>query len=172
MEPSFTYVELKAGHFIVVAPLTARDEVEKHEARALAAFDASYGAAAPPAVRRLVSNITPRVVFGWAALLEKLVIQQAGLDDVQVELAKALVLKEVTDAPLGAGVELRLLRVEDGQLVFVWLNTATDDIDDAIGLDLAAYEDIAADPEPWAPLRAELAAGPWVDLSRLMLEPV
>lgn len=171
LEPQLTYVELGAGHFIRAAPLRARDEVEVIEARVNAAFEASYGPTAPALVRRSVEGVSTRVVFGWAALVEKLAIRDAGLDDVQVELLKAWILRDVPDAQLGPGVELRFLRPEGEDLLFVWIRPAEDAIEEAVAAPRSMYDEIGAEPEPWEPLRAGLRAGPWVDLTRLMLEP-
>jgi hypothetical protein len=169
VEPEFTYLNLQRGQYIAVWPIGRLGEWKALEARSQAAFDKSFGAGAPPQVRALGKKLAPRVVFGWAALNEKLIAADAGIDDRSLELGKAGALGNLDIVPVGAEQELRLVAVQDDELKLGWITTGGDELVDVIGLPRSAIAEIEADPEPWQELRAELSGSMFVDLQRCLL---
>ena len=64
----------------------------------------------------LGKKVDPRVVFGWPALIEKILAKQAGIDDRTLEVAKILVMQNSEESPVPGQMELRLVGDEDGDL--------------------------------------------------------
>lgn len=169
VEPEFTYLNLQRGQYIAVWPIGRVGEWKALEARSQAAFDKSFGAGAPPEARALGKKLAPRVVFGWAALNEKLIAADAGIDDRSLELAKAGALGNLDTVPVGGEQELRLVAVQDDELKLGWITTTGDELVDVIGLPRSAIAEIEASPEEWQGLLAGLSGGMFVDLQRSLL---
>jgi hypothetical protein len=169
-EPEFTYLNLQRGQWIAVWPASKLADWSAIEQRSREAFDKAFGAAASPAARDLGKDLRPRAVFGWAALSEKLVAQEAGIDDVTLELAKLAVVRSLDDAPLMEDVELRLLGVEDGaKLVLGWIKSGTEDLKEVLAVPKDILAEVQSQAEQWKELRVELTAGLFVDIQKLMI---
>lgn len=118
VDPRFTYVDFGAGQFIGVYPARAGVEWKRLEAETLALYDRNLGAHAPPAARAVAPELDVRVVFGLAALREKLVVFEAGLDDVAVELVKLDLVRCQPGLVFHPGADIRLVAVEEPWLRF------------------------------------------------------
>ena len=104
IEPEFSYMDMRRGQFIAVWPSQAADDFESYEQRSRSRFEQAYGADAPPEAQDIGRLLTPRIVFGWIALNEKLIAQAGGVDDVLLELAKLALIRTDTEGPgLGVG---------------------------------------------------------------------
>jgi len=169
VEPEFTYLNLQRGQYIAVWPLGKRPQWKEIESHSQAAFDKSFGTGAPPEARALAKKLAPRAVFGWAALNEKLIAAEAGIDDGTLELAKADVMRNLESVPVGTDRELRLVAVMDDELKLGWITTGDDELVDLISVPRALIAEIEAEPGPWAELRAEVAGPMFVDLERSLL---
>jgi hypothetical protein len=169
LEPEFTYFDLKRGQWIAVFPFGSIGDWEALEERARVAFDRSYGPQAAPRARQLGTRLKPRLVFGWAALKEKVLAAEHGLDDLELELTKMAVLRNSDEAPLTSQTELRLADVKDGELILTWIVAETGVVAQALAAPRELYDDIAADRAGWQPLREDLAGRLFVDMQRLML---
>jgi hypothetical protein len=80
------YTDFTAGHYVAVEPPTADWRVAEEDHRAV--FDSTF-VTAPPVAQQIGRTLRPRLVLGLAALREKLLLWDAGLDDVVVEALKA-----------------------------------------------------------------------------------
>lgn len=169
MEPQFNYLEVGAGHWIAVFPGRMMPDYIEVEDAISEVFDTSYGTRALPAAREIGEGLTVRLVFGWPALVEKLVLRAAGLDDVTVELLKLDLMRRLPQADMGPGRELRVTSVQDGALNFAWILTEQEVALDGFAADRALYDAIAEAPEAWAPIRAQLTDGPFVDMQKLFM---
>ena len=172
--PDFTLQDASRGLWIAALPLTELADWPAAEARVRATFDESFGPAASKGAQAIGEGLRLRVTFGWAALREKLAIAEAGLDDAVVELAKALILKSGQPMPLERGTELRFERVDDDQLVFSWLLASDESPGPSLTLARSVYDEIEADlgeggEGAWRGLQARLAAGPFVDIDRVLV---
>ncbi len=105
-------------------------------------------------------------MFGWRALRKKLVVRAAGLDETVVELLKLDLMRRLTAAALGTGRELRVLAVDDDVLSFAWIPPETET--ERFACDRAPYDAIAGNPDGWAPIRAQLTNGPFVDMQKTL----
>lgn len=169
VDPEFTFLNLQRGEYIAVWPLSRLGQWQELEARSRAAFDKSFGAGAPPEARALGAKLKPRAVFGWAALSEKLIAGEAGIDDTTLELAKADLMSSAESVPVGTDQEMRLVAVVDDELKLGWITTASDELAELISVPRALLAEIEAEPAPWAELRADVAGTMFVDLQRSLL---
>ncbi|MDX2482028.1 MAG: CpXC domain-containing protein [Pseudodonghicola sp.] len=169
MEPQFNYLEVGAGQWIAVFPGRMLPDYIEIEDAITEVFDTSYGARALPAAREIGADLDVRLVFGWPALVEKLVLRAAGLDDGTIELLKLDLMRRLPEAEMGPGRELRVTSVEDDALNFSWLLTEAEVPMEGFAANRALYDAIADAPEPWAPIRAQLSDGPFVDMQKLFM---
>lgn len=179
LEPDFNYLDVGHGQWIAALPARkARDHLEA-AAEKEAVFDLSYGAAAPAAAQAVGKDLTRRLVFGWPALREKLVLAELGFDDVLWEVAKLDLLRSLPEAPLAEGVELRLLGLSgatdpdavkaDALLDLVWVRAESEEVLNHFQVSRDLYDGIADNPDPWVPVRAMLASGLFVDMQKLFM---
>ncbi len=170
LEPDLNYVEHDKRLWIAVRPLGLLTRWPQEEQRVAALFEQVYGAGGSPYMRRLGLTLRRRLVFGWAALREKLLADDIGLDDLVLELTKAAVLRSSSSAPVGLGAELRLLGGDAQQLLLAWLHSADETPAQRLRVARSLYDEIAADAGgAWAELRGTLGAGPFVDMNRMLV---
>jgi CpXC protein len=176
LEPEFNYVEHGRGLWVVVRPAARVVAWPEEEAVLATLFEAVYGRGGSPYMRQLGGTLRRRLVFGWAALREKLLCDDHALDDATLELCKAAALRASSAAPVGLGAELRLVAVDDaegGTLHLAWQRSEDEAVGDGLRIRRALYDELAADADgDWAALRAQLGAGPFVDLNRLLVVTV
>jgi hypothetical protein len=134
-----------------------------------AVFDLSYGSQAPAAAQSVGQGLQQRLVFGWPALREKLVLQEIGFDDVLWEVAKLDLLRSLPEAPLAEGVDLRLLGLQQDMLDLAWIRADSEEHLNGFQVSRALYDDIVAAPAPWAAVQALLGASMFVDIQKLFM---
>lgn len=170
LEPELTYIDLAHGLWILAKPRSdiAQWRVMEEEARAI--FERTYGARAPRPARALGARLDPRVVFGWAALREKIACALAGVDDLAVELVKTSLLRAPgTSLPDGSS-DWRLIGADDRLLTFGLVEADTDAVRQSIQAPRAALGPVL-DANAWAAPRRALLGGCFVDVERLLTEP-
>jgi hypothetical protein len=170
MQPEFSYMDMRRGQFIAVWPSEGADDFEKYEERSKSRFEQAYGAEAPPEAQDIGRLLTPRIVFGWIALNEKLIAQQAGIDDVLLELVKLALIRTDADGPgLSVSNELRLIGVEETKLVLGWFPRGGEELTEVVAISKDILKDIESQPEQWKDLRDELANSYFVDYRRFFI---
>lgn len=169
LQPNFNYLDAGRGQWIASMPGSRMPHYLEIEDKVTELFDTSYGKDAPPAAQTVGRDLAVRLTFGWPAVREKLLIREHGLDDAVVEMLKLDLLRRLPRAPLAPGVELRLIDVSDTVLLMVWLETSSEDIKGDVQVPREMYDGIAAHSEEWAPIRAELENGPFVDMQKLYM---
>lgn len=169
--PALTYMDVENRLWIIAAPATDLPGWGEMEATTTATFGRAFGPGSSPLAEEYATTLRPRLVFGWAALREKIVAAAAGLDDVVLEMLKLSFLRTGGADLLADGIELRLISVEGDVLKLAAIDSRTDRLEELVSVPRGAYDAIAAAPEAWAPLRAELTAGPFVDIDRMMVAP-
>lgn len=169
LEPDFNYLD--AGRHQWIAALPARQLRDHMEiaAEKQAVFETSYGSQAPSAAQSIGKTLKTRLVFGWPAMREKLILEELGFDDILMEVAKLDLLRILPSAPLREGVELRLTGANDEFLDFIWVEASSEEVLNGFQVPRRLYDEIAANPEPWVPVRAMLAAGMFVDMQKLFM---
>jgi hypothetical protein len=168
-DPEFSYMDIAHGQFIGVWPAAKREQWRDHAERTQKVFDEMLGPGATPEARELGEKLEARAVFGWAALVEKILARQAGIDDRTLEIAKAAVMRTLDSMPLPGLQEFRLLRMEGDDPVFGWVRTSDGTASDAVRVPRKLIADIDGAPQTWAPLRDSVGEGLVVDFQREML---
>ena len=169
LEPDFNYLDVGRGQWIAALPArNLRDHLEIATDKQ-AVFDLSYGSQAPAAAQSVGQGLQQRLVFGWPALREKLVLQEIGFDDVLWEVAKLDLLRSLPEAPLAEGVDLRLLGLRQDMLDLAWIRADSEEHLNDFQVSRALYDDIAAAPAPWAAVQALLGASMFVDIQKLFM---
>ena len=169
LPPNFNYMDAGRGQWIAAYPeprildhLEAADEMS-------ALFDKSFGESAGKAAHELGKSLTGRVVFGWPAMREKLLIRELGLDDVTIELLKLDMLREMPEIPFGAETALRLVDVAGTEMTMAWFGPGVEDAQRVMDVDFSRYQDVAAHHDEWQALADELTDSPFVDMQKLYL---
>ena len=80
LEPTLSYLDPDQKLWIVARPYPDLGDWKNQEDAAQALFDQALGADAPSVAQEIGQGMSPRVVFGWPALREKLYARDLGLD--------------------------------------------------------------------------------------------
>jgi hypothetical protein len=170
LDPELTYLSVEDGQWILVEPAANFARWTELETLAQSLFETAYGAQAPEAARAIGQGLKPRIAFGWAALREKLLAVRGGLDDLTLELMKLVLMRGPMGEALADDTELRLVGVGEKDLTLAWLRSANGEVLEVLKVPRDVYDGIAAAPADFEALRAELGAGPFVDVNRLLVE--
>ena len=172
VEPEFIYMDLARGQYIGVWPASKRGEWQEWAAKTRVTFDDALGKNAPGVARRIGEKLEVRAVFGWPALVEKLLARQAGIDDRTLEAVKLVVMRSQEETPVPGRLELRMVAEEEGDPVLAWVGPKDAD-DDAppplMRVPRQLVKDIDAEPEKWQALSTRVAEGDVVDFQRGLL---
>jgi hypothetical protein len=171
VEPELTYMDAGRKQWILVKAAQDVADWITLEKTALDVFDLAYGPRAGAFARELGRDLQARITFGWAALREKVLCCEHGLDDVTLEQMKLSLTAGLDSSPIGDGVELRLDKVEGDRLLMDWIQASWERPVETLEVPRALYDEIAADMEGWKDARADLTAGPFVDFQRLLIPP-
>ena len=169
VEPEFTYMDIKGGQYIGVWPRSKRGDWQACAARTRALFDATLGSHAPPEAKGVGEGLVVRAVFGWPALVEKILARRAGIDDRTLEAAKVAVMRTREETPLPGGRALRLVRVDDETLLLAWVGSDGQERPESWRVPRGLIDDIEAQPEAWQSLRESVVSGDVVDFQRDLL---
>jgi hypothetical protein len=161
LEPEMLlWTDLDRLEYAVVLPAARAPEGADLEQRVTERFAATF-LREPQDVWEDPAQVAVRVVFGVAALQEKLITSDAGLDDRVLEALKAALIASPTGRRFGL-TELRLTDVTaSGELVF-----AGPGLPEPLVVAAAAYVALHARREGLAKDLPELFRGAWVDLAR------
>jgi hypothetical protein len=167
VDPEFTYMDIGRGQYIGVWPVSRRRaQLRRENTRCL---EQTLGSGATAEAQSLGRKLTPRVVFGWPALGEKILARQADIDDRTLEVAKMAVLRTRDDVPLPGEQEFRLVGELDGDPVLAWVHADSEQRQDAVRMPRALIGDIEAERDHWKKAFDEVAEGLVVDFQREML---
>jgi hypothetical protein len=173
IEPRFTYVHMAGKQYLAVWPadqLGDWESVEKHSDESFLRF---YGPGTSPAAEQIGRELNRRTVFGWEAAHEKLVALDLGIDDVTLEMAKIALIRAGEGPDVEQDLEIRLLGVnQEQELVFGVFTIGDEKITETIRVPRQLLADIEEDSAGWAALRTRLSEGSFVDMARLVSEPV
>lgn len=168
-EPRFTYFDFARSQWILAKPAEDFANWSELEQIAQETFDLAYGPNASAAAQEMGRALTVRVVFGWPSVREKILCAETGLEDVNLELLKLVLIRGLEQVPLADDVELRLQQVTADELELRWLQTSTARPLESIRISREAYDQIAASPDTLSEVSEQLQAGPFVDLNRLLV---
>lgn len=168
VEPQFTYMDIARGQYIGVWPKAERAHWQACAAKTRALFDDAMGVRATPEAQRIGQGLVVRTVFGWPALVEKLLAREAGIDDRTLEVAKLAVMRSAEETPLPGPYEMRLAAVDDAALHFAWLGGDRDE-PQVWRVPRELIAEIEAEPAAWQATRDVVAEGDVVDFQRELL---
>ena len=168
-EPELTYMDIANGLYIGAWPVDRRADWRECVERTREVFDANLGSGASSEAREVGDRLQARVVFGWAALTEKIVARQAGIDDHLLEIVKAVVMRTLEAMPVPGAQEFRLLRMHDADPVFGWVDVADGTVSDPLRVPRKLLDEIGATPQKWQTLRERIGDDLLVDVQRDML---
>ena len=169
LQPEFNYLDAGRGQWIAAMPAPDMPRYLEIEDVVRDLFERSYGAKAHRAARDVGDTLAVRLTFGWPAIREKLLLAAHDLDDIVLELMKLDLLRTLPKAPMGPGVELRLVDATDENLAFCWMRSDTEEGIEQFVCPRGWYDGIAADPDPWDAIRARLTDGSFVDIQKLYM---
>jgi CpXC protein len=170
VEPEFLYIDLARAQYIGVWPASKRGQWRACAAQTRAVFDNAMGKNAPREARALGEKLVVRAVFGWPALVEKILARQAGIDDRTLEVAKLAVMRSQEEVPLPGSSELRMVGERDGDPLLAWVGRRNDeDAPTVLHVPRKLIADIEADPTTWQAARDITSEGDVVDFQREML---
>lgn len=170
LDPILSYLDMGRGQWFSVQPVDRLGDWADVEAEAVNTFELAYGVQASSQAKEIGDTLSPRLVFGWAALREKLLLGEAALDDTTAELTKLALIHGLPGAPIQAGTEMRLIDVqEDGDQVYQWANMFSGDVLETLVAPRALYESVIEAPDAWAEIRTTLDDGPFVDIQKLFI---
>lgn len=183
-EHELLYTDLEHGLFIMAFPRERQAERVALEELTRAVFQQTIRDEPPRAIRELLLNVEPRVVFGYDALREKVLCSDKGIDDRVLEVMKALLYRDGVvvrpaadrgDAPPSApntpvqADELRLVEVlGDGAMVFLRLDGEGQVLPGFFQIESAMYESLHGQRDGLRHLCRELFESPWVHCRRLV----
>jgi len=113
---------------------------------------------APPMVREWGKGLELRAVFGLAALREKVLLSDAGIDDAWVEALKLDLMRSGRFGPLHPNNRPRVTQVDDKHLVF-----------GNIKVQRTVVDDMMNEPVAWVRAHSSVMGGPYVDVGRLLI---
>lgn len=168
VEKQLLYFDSERHHFFVMLP---RPEL-LHEAASIALvrelFDTSFGSQTGAYLQSVGEQMMVRLCFGLSALREKVLADEAGLNDLALEALKCEVLGHLPELEHRATAALWLLQAGPAELRFV---AETDGTPLPVVVPRHAYDSIAAlGAVELQRLRPGLARGPHVSMQRLGLE--
>jgi hypothetical protein len=163
-----SYLDIGRGQWILAEGTEELARWQAVEADAQGVFDRTYGRQAPALAQEIGTALRPRLVFGWTALRETLLADEAGLDPVTLEILKLAVIRNVPDAPLADTTELRLIAADDESLLFAWVDLASEDHLATLPVQHRLYDAIVTDAPAWAAVSAGLEGRLFLDLRRLI----
>ena len=170
LEPMFNYLDVGSGLWLAAYPPRQLGEFVTLTETVRGLFDESYGPEATQSAQEVGAELTARLTFGWPAAREKVLLCQEGLDDVTIEMLKMDLLRRLPDVPLRPGIELRVVGVSETALDCVWTQIDTEEVMQEFEVSRDLLAEIENNPEAWAPLRASLDKGMFVDMQKLFLD--
>lgn len=171
MEPDLNYLDAGRGQWIAAYPVSRIVDHLEAADEMIGVYEKNFGVSAGKAAHELGRSLTGRVVFGWPALREKLLIRDRDLDEVAVELLKLDLLRDMPEIPFGAGPELRLVEAEGATLVLAWFGPGIAASQRVMEVDVERYQDIVGRIGEWQGIADELTDSPFVDIKKLYLGP-
>jgi len=169
LQPEFNYLDAARRQWISALPAADMPNYLALEDEMTELFATSYGSKAPVAAQDVGKTLDVRVTFGWPAIREKLFARANNIDDVSLEIMKLDVLRQLPSAPLGPGIELRLVDMLGDDMIFAWLRTQAEEALEQFKVPAAWFHGIADNPDPWTAIRIKLTNGPFVDMQKLYM---
>lgn len=120
VEQRFLYIDLDRRHVLGVFPRSARGDADQHARHLQDTYERWFCSDAPEWIRERAKTYLVRACFGLEELREKLVADEARIDDYRLELLKCILMVQDSRYEAEGVATLRLDRVtDDGTLELV-----------------------------------------------------
>jgi hypothetical protein len=169
-DPHMTYLDVARRQWILAEGVHEVGNWQETEANAIGIYDMAFGGTAPEAARTIGRRLVPRLVFGWPALIEKLLCQELGFDDAALEALKFAALRDGPSRTISPTLELRLIGSNEDGLICAWLDPSTGEEFEQIGIPEELYAQVKGG-EAWEPLTKALSGPMFVDMNRVLRAP-
>jgi len=169
VERDLLYSDLHGGILIGAFAPTRRPEVVQLEADIAETWVQTVEVEAPPVVARYFKGPGPRVVFGLAALREKVVCFDARLDDRLIEAVKLALLEGIAGRAEAGVTDLILVEVQRSNELMLLQPVGADGVaagDELLQIPFAMYRDFESTRNIITNLLPQLFEGLWVHWSR------
>ncbi|MCG8420323.1 MAG: CpXC domain-containing protein [Proteobacteria bacterium] len=170
------YIDFQNKHWVGVFPRQWEMSWWQWEHEPGAAFSSSMLETSPPVVRSWAPGFTIRAVFGLAALREKLLCCDAGIDDRALEVVKLDLLRSSPHTLFSLDGRPRLVDATADELVF-HLVTSLDEwpqisdepqrVPARVRIARQRLDEMTG--SAWQPALSALSQGAYVDIGRLMI---
>ena len=164
----FLYVDFPRRQVIGVFAADDQSRWVEVEAEAMDAFENNVRLSPSELARSLDDGVAVRTVFGLAALREKILLNEAGLDDVVVEAVKLHLLLTSDEIDGLHALPMRVTEAWEGGITFACRVLDGDRLG-TLRVDRALYDGVAQDAVVQADVLPLLAAGSYTDIGRLGL---
>jgi hypothetical protein len=159
----FFYFDLDRRHWLGVYPERWEDSWRALEKEVAESFRLSAVEFAPRMIRDVANEFVVRLVFGLAALRDKLLCLDAGLDDGWLEVLKLRLLRDGEVLRFSPAERPSLTRVGEG------LRFSSQHGDEIVELEVArARLDELRQDRAWDVAYQQLTGGPYVDVGRVL----
>jgi len=169
LQPKFNYLDAGRRQWIAAFPSAQLLDWDIAEGEVAALFEVSYGKKAPQAAQDVGADLDVRLTFGWPAVREKILAREYDLDDAVLEILKLDLIRRTDSAPIGTGIEVRLVGASDDLLTMVWLDGPTEKPLQELHVPMEHYKAIADNMEPWQKIRARIEDSVFVDIQKLYM---
>lgn len=161
----FIYLDYHRKDWIGVFPINEEIGWQQWEQKTSESYKFACGENAPKVAQEIGKDMKLRTVFGLAALREKLLCFQHGLEDVLIELLKLNIMIESGQLALSNTNPLRLVEVEDTTLWLIY--EQSQQYTELVPITRQCYNKMENNHEYWSSLIGELSRDSFVDISRL-----
>jgi hypothetical protein len=170
-EPHITFLDVARRQWILAEAVDEVGNWRDAEANAVGIYEMAFGSGAPEAARGIGARLVARLVFGWPALIEKLLCVELGLDDVALEALKLALLRDGPLRAISATLELRLVDRDEDGLTFAWLDPVSGEERERIGVPEEMYVHVKGGGGAWDRVTTVLSGKMFVDVNRVLRAP-
>lgn len=168
LDKRFLYVDLERRQVLGVFPRDARADADQHARHLQDTYERWFCTDATQWIRERAATCLVRACFGLEELREKLVADEAHVDDYRLELLKCIVLAQDPQFEAANVATLRLDRVtDDDMLELITVDAHEQPLGSALQIPRSELRALPVDVMRTA--YPQVAAGPHVSMLRLSL---
>lgn len=167
------YLDFSRHQLFAMFPRSQENAWWEVEATSKQVFEDCLGAGAPAIARKFGEGMQVRTVFGFGAMREKLLLEEAAIDDLTFEAYKLDLMRSVEGLGIAPNLRPRLAECTAQALIFVVpaLADTGGHATELLELPLADYEAFAQAYTGHDELRKALQDSAYVDIGRLLIPP-
>jgi len=165
-EPDLALIYLSKRLWLVGHPIEQMTHWKNLEKESLQNYASTFGPDAKSGFEALGLKVKPRMVFGWPALVEKILVFENNLDERTIELAKYLLQKNLGSSAID--LELRLSHSSQNQYFFRSYNQKSRKLlNDIFSITQETVESFKTHSSDWSDFEKQFENTSWFDSLRL-----